>query len=180
MEATLGEIRLFAGNFAPRNWVLCQGGLLQITQYQSLYSILGTTYGGDGRTTFGIPDFRGRIVISAGQGTGLAFNHSAGATGGAETVTLTAAQMPAHTHIATTTVNADGTGASTNTPNGQLWASHSEDVHGFGRGQNTTMADGAVVVANAETGGDAGHENVPPFLALNYIMCVIGLFPPRN
>src|SRR3954471_16909667 len=97
MDGTIGEIRLFAGNFAPRNWAFCNGQLMPIAQNTALFSILGTTFGGNGQTTFGLPDFRGRVSVGTGQGTGLT-NHDLGEQSGTENVTLSTAQMPAHTH----------------------------------------------------------------------------------
>ena len=116
-EAFIGEIRFFGGTFAPRGWALCNGQLLAISSNQALFSLLGTTYGGDGRTTFALPDARGRAMIHAGQGPGLS-SRPLGQTGGNETNTLTAAQMPAHSHaLNAATVKADAT-----TPQGTLWA----------------------------------------------------------
>lgn len=179
MNGTIGEIRLFAGNFAPRNWAFCNGNLLEVDQYTALFSILGTTYGGNGRTNFALPDLRGRGALHEGTGPSLS-TRRLGEKGGAETVTLNENQIPSHTHTATAIVNADGNAASTNTPSGNVWASPTEDVNGFGSGQTTTLADGAVTVTNAETGGDDSHDNMPPYQVSRYIICLEGIYPNRG
>ncbi len=158
MEGTIGEIRLFAGNFAPRTWAFCNGQLLPIAQYQALFSILGTIYGGDGRTTFALPDLRGCVPIHPGNGPGLS-DRRLGQRGGAETVALNQLNLPSHTHAATATVTppALGVEGDTASPAGAIPAKSGQgepDYHAGAVGADqVTMApfDAPVTVAN--TGG---------------------------
>lgn len=172
----IGEIRLFAGLYAPEDWALCQGQLLQINTYQALYSLLGTTYGGDGRTTFGIPDLRGRLVIGTGTVTPTTSAYALGQTGGVTSVTLTEAQLPAHTHglIASTTA------ATATSPAGAVLADPSDQYNSFiNYASGTTMrvmADAALQPA----GGNQAHTNMMPSQPLNYMICLVGLYPMQN
>jgi microcystin-dependent protein len=176
MEPFIGQVMLFAGNFAPRGWAFCDGTLLPVAQNTALFSILGTIYGGDGRTTFALPDLRGRVAISPGNGAGLD-NYSVGQKGGAEKVTLSIEEMPSHSHTGSAQLaGADpitrGTG--TNSPKDSV-----PGVGGvYGTAANTTMKPAAV--DNNNTGGDQAHENRQPFLAINYIIALEGVYPPRN
>lgn len=170
----IGEVQMFAGNFAPRNWAFCDGQLLSISQNQALFSILGTTYGGDGRTSFGLPDLRGRVVMHSGSGPGLS-PYNLGQHGGVESVTLNQNQIPSHTH--TDQVNGAspvGRGQNSKTPEGTYWAEGAS----YATSSNTTMAANAVQIANA--GGGQSHENRAPYIAVNYIICLNGVFPSRN
>ena len=176
----LGDIEAFSFNFAPKGWAICAGQLLPINQNQALFSLLGTTFGGDGRTTFALPDLRGRIANGAGQGQGLA-PYALGQTGGQESHTLTLNEMPAggHTH-AIAAVNNGATGG-TNVPgpavtlaSGYSSQTGSPTVNIYGPAP-PTIAMGAL----APTGGQA-HENRMPFLALNYCIALQGVFPSRN
>ena len=169
----IGEIRLFAGNFAPRNWAFCNGQLLSISQNTALFSILGTTYGGDGRVTFALPDLRSRVPIHPGQGPGLS-NYVLGQTGGVETVTLTQNQLPSHTH----SVNAVANGGNQANPTGNLPA-----VESTGTSQNYSNAAAtgpmsAGMIGN--TGGNQPFSVVQPHQCLNYIIALYGIFPSRN
>ena len=167
----IGEIRMFAGNFAPLGWAFCNGALLPIAQYEALFSLLGTTYGGDGQTTFALPDLRGRGPIHAGQGPGLT-NHPQGEQGGTETVTLTVAQMPAHTH-APAASSAAGTSSH---PNGNVWAASSTSDNQYAGTSNTTMNPATIGVA----GGNQPHDNRQPVLAINFIISLEGIYPSPN
>ena len=172
----VGEIRLFAGLFAPENWALCQGQLLQINTYQALYSLVGTTYGGDGRTTFGIPDLRGRLVIGTGTVTPTTSAYALGQTGGATSVTLTEAQLPAHTHglLASTAA------ATATSPAGAVLADPSDQYNSFinyvSTGTMRVMADADLLA----DGGNQAHTNMMPSQPLNYMICLIGLYPSQN
>jgi microcystin-dependent protein len=164
----IAEITLFGGNFAPRGYALCAGQVLAISQNTALFSILGTTYGGNGQTTFALPDLRGRVPVGQGQGPGLS-NVDLGQQAGAETVTLTSGQMPAHTHTAAATqAGATSTRPANNVPSG-------------GGAYNPT-SDGSTLAAGfiATTGGSQPHENHQPYLGLNYIIALEGIFPSRN
>jgi microcystin-dependent protein len=156
----IGEIRMFGGNFAPRGWALCDGQLLAISNNQALFSILGTTYGGDGRTTFGLPDLRGRFALHSGTGPGLS-SRRLGDDGGAEQVTLSETEMPGHTHGATVA----GSGQTIRT------------LRFFG--QETTVPE-QTTGSTGPAGGDQPHDNMPPFQAVNFIIALQGIFPSRN
>jgi len=169
-EYYLSEIRLFAGNYEPRNWMICDGRTLPINQNMALFSLIGTMYGGDGRTTFKLPDLRGRIPVGTGQGPGLT-RRQIGETGGRETVQLTTAQIPAHTH----TLRA-GDAASSPAPTDLAFA-NAGAVNAYRATQDTpiTLADDVLT----EAGNSQPHDNVQPCLALNYIICVYGIYPSR-
>jgi microcystin-dependent protein len=169
----LGEIRLFPYNFAPRGWAFCQGQILAISQNTALFSLLGTTYGGNGQTTFALPDLRGRVAVSSGQGPGLS-NYSLGEVTGVETVTLLVSQMPAHGHTPQCTNNA----ADSSSPGGGVWAADGAGITGeYSNGApSTTMSPAAI----AATGGSQPHPNIQPLLTLNYCIALEGIFPSRN
>jgi len=162
---------MFAGNFAPQGWALCQGQLLSIEQNTALFALIGTTYGGDGQTTFALPDLRGRVTVSMGSGQGLT-PRSIGQNGGSETVGLVAAQMPAHSHLAN--CGPIGTQAS---PTGNYWSTDpGGNTAAYSNASNSQMAAGAI---SAYTGGQP-HDNVQPFLVINYIIALQGIFPSQN
>jgi microcystin-dependent protein len=178
-EPFIGEIMIFAGNFAPRGWALCQGQLLSISQNAALFSILGTTYGGDGITNFALPDLRGRYPRGVGQGPSLS-NVVEGEMSGAETVTLNLNEIPAHTHTATENVsNAVGT---VGAPNGGFLAK--DPTGGSVPMYNSTPTSGKSLNAGAITVGSAGgsqpHSVLDPYLGLNYCIALVGIFPSRN
>lgn len=164
-EPFLAEVRIVGFNFAPRGWAFCDGQILPINQNQSLYSLLGTTYGGDGRTSFALPDMRGRCPIHVGNG------HREGQKSGEETHTLAANEMPQHTHVA----RATNTAASLNQPAGNLLGQVPSQIYSL-NGTNTALASGTV----ANVGGGQAHENMQPYLAINFCIALRGLFPSRN
>lgn len=165
----IGEIKLFAGNFQPRGYAFCDGRLLPISQYSALFALIGTTYGGDGQTTFALPDLRGRIPINQGTGPGLS-TYVIGQAFGTETVTLTTQQMPAHTHTALCN-SAPGVA----TPANGFWAA-TTGVSGYAATSDGTMNAQSLTPA----GGSQPHENRMPLLALNFIIALEGVFPARN
>ena len=167
----IGQVMLFAGNFAPRGWAFCSGQILSIAQNTALFSILGTTYGGNGQTTFALPDLRGRVAISSGQGPGLS-NYYLGQAGGEETVTLNMEQMPMHLHMAA----ASAEGGTSATPNGGVWAGSTARDSIYAATADTTMNPQAI----STTGGNQPHNNMPPYLGVNYIIALEGIFPSRN
>jgi microcystin-dependent protein len=172
MNPFIGEIKMFAGNFAPRTWAFCDGQLLAISQNSALFSILGTTYGGDGRTTFGLPDLRGRAAIGPRSGPGLS-HYDLGQKGGVETVALTTNQMPAHNHY----IRAVTSAGNSPSPSGRLLADSAAFDNEFSNATpNTSMS--STMVANE--GGSLAHENRQPFLALNYIIALFGVYPSRS
>jgi microcystin-dependent protein len=167
----VGEIRMFAGNFAPAGWAFCDGSLLPVSGNDALFSLIGTTYGGDGRTTFGLPDLRGRVPIHAGTGAGLAPVPLA-ALGGVEQVTLTVNQIPSHGHGLTgSSQNADQAGPGNNLPARSL----NVDLYS-GDPPNVSAAAGAV----GAVGGSQAHDNMQPYLCVNFIIALFGIYPPRN
>jgi microcystin-dependent protein len=171
----VGEIRAVGFNFAPVDWAACNGQLLPISEYEVLYTLLGTTYGGDGQNTFALPRLNSRVVVGTGQGPGLS-PYPLGTTGGVESVTLTTTQMPAHGHPYSVPLAASTTGTVGNNPAGKL--------PGTADGTYTGAADGTSLAANAVTatvgvaGGSQPHPNIQPVLALNYIICTNGIYPP--
>ncbi len=171
-EPYVGEIRMFAGNFAPRGWALCDGQLLAVSQNDALFSLLGTIYGGDGRTTFGLPDMRGRIPIHAGSGPGLS-PRSIGAKIGAEEETITLGQLPPHTHL----LHATSATASTLDPVGSgLGTPGSTDVY-------TDQLDDLVDMNSqsvGNVGGSQSHYNIQPYLCVNFIIALVGVYPSRH
>ena len=172
VEPYLGEISMFAGNFAPRGWALCNGQLLSISQHSALFSLLGTFYGGDGRTTFALPDLRGRVPLGSGLGPGLP-NFQTGQRGGAATTTLSGANLPSHTHAVT--VAGASTPGDTASPESAVWAS---DPGAYGRSADVQMASDAVQVT--PTGGSQPVDNLQPYLAINFIIATTGVFPSRS
>lgn len=171
MDDFIGIIRMFGGNFAIRNYAKCDGQLLSIAQNTALFSILGTTYGGDGRTTFGLPDFRGRVPMNWGSGPGLS-SYQIGQRGGVQDVTLNVTQIPQHNHPVQLQVNSGAGDESAN--NGQYLASHAGAFSEEGNG--ATLAG----LSSGNSGGNLPHTNMQPYLAVTFIICLFGIFPSRN
>ena len=175
-ESFIAEIRIFAGNFAPRGWAFCNGQLLQIAQNTALFSLVGTTYGGDGRTTFGLPNLEGRTAMHPGNGPGLT-NRRLGETAGVETETLIENQMASHTH----SLRANGAPASVFDPANSTALARS--VGGFAYNDEGAAAAPRVAMADGSlepTGGGQAHNNLQPFLTLNFIIALTGVFPSRS
>lgn len=170
-EPFVGEIRMFGGNFAPRGWAFCDGQLLAVSQNDALFSLLGTIYGGDGRTTFGLPDMRGRLPIHSGDGPGLS-KRRLGAKGGGEKVTLTVNQLPSHTHP----LKASQNPATVSNPQGAvLGAGNGVEMY-TGDAADSNFASSAVT----SVGGSRSHTNLMPFLCINFIIALFGIYPSRN
>ena len=169
-EPFIGEMRWFAGNFAPRGWAFCDGQILQISQNSALFSILGTTYGGDGRTTFGLPDMRGRGMFHEGTGPGLS-PHSLGQKAGNETETLNVTQQPTHGH----TLRADSSGGDSVLPNDRV-ISKVGRLRVFANSPDSDMGVSSI----ASTGGSQSHNNMQPYTTLSCIIALQGVFPSRN
>ena len=172
----VAEVRIFTGNFAPKGWALCDGQLLPISQNTALFSLLGTTYGGDGKSNFALPNLQGCAPMQAGQGPGLSLR-DLGETSGEQTVTLLQTEMPAHSHTAQATTDLTTPNAS---PANNIWASGQK---GFGNvytpsvsGQNVQMNPLGTSIA----GGNLPHNNMPPFLGLTFIIALQGVFPARS
>jgi microcystin-dependent protein len=172
-EPFIAEIRIFAGNFAPRGWAFCNGQLLPVSQNTALFSLIGTTYGGDGRTTTALPDLEGRAPMHPGRGPGLT-SKRLGQRGGVDSVTLSEAQMPNHRH----TMEADG---STGGPLGG-GANATDPVGNFlgATVKYTNAAVGPEMEQTTNTGGSQSHNNMQPYLAINFIIALVGLYPSRS
>lgn len=164
----IGEIRYFAGSFAPRGWAFCEGQLLQVSQFDALFSLLGTTYGGDGRTTFALPDMRGRIPIHVGQGAGLP-NYRQGSQGGRENVTMTTANMPNHNHL----VGANSGTGNANSPENAVFAR-------VRRGHNPPPTADVSMNSVSNSGASQDISNIPPTQTARCIIALQGIFPSRN
>ena len=178
-EPFIAEIKMFAGNFAPRGYAFCDGAILPISQNQALFSLLGTTYGGDGRTTFALPDLRGRTAIHPGTGPGLSA-YRLGQAGGAEQVTLTVNQMPSHNHSVSATLRGTNTAGDSSVPGGNTLASKSRTDIYQTAAPDVDMQAGSVAVSQANAGGGQAHENRMPYLAINHIIALQGIYPSRN
>lgn len=173
----MGEIRAFGFGFAPKAWAMCNGQLLSIQQNQALFSLLGTNYGGNGTTNFALPDLRGRAALSFGQGPGLS-NYVIGEPTGTENVTLLSTQIPQHTHLWA----ANSAAGDVFTPAGNFLAGAIDTA---GLAQNTYGAAGGATVPLATgmlaaTGNNTGHQNMQPYLVVNYCIALQGIFPSRN
>ncbi len=167
MEPFVGQLMCVGFNFAPRNWAFCAGQLMPIAQNTALFSLLGTQFGGDGRVTFGLPDLRGRVPVGQGQGPGLS-SYIIGETAGSETVTLTTPQIPLHTHA----VNANSGDAVEASPANAFPSAGGA----YNTQSNAAMNPGMVGAA----GGNQPHANMQPYLVLNWIIALSGVFPPRS
>jgi len=170
-EPFVGEIRMFAGNFAPRGWAFCDGQLLAVSQNDALFSLFGTIYGGDGRTTFGLPDLRGRIPLHAGTGPGLS-PRRLGSKAGSEKETLTVNQLASHSHD----FNANTQPATSEIPQGRVVAEGVGVNPYLAQNQNSSMASDMV----ANTGGSQSHTNLMPTLCVNFIVALFGIYPSRH
>jgi len=175
-DAYLGEIRLFAGNYAPYGWMICDGSLLPIVQYSVLYSIIGIQYGGDGKTNFALPNLLGRAPMHQGSGPGLT-DRQVGKVVGAATVMLGINQMPAHTHTAVAIDKASGLSDSTNNYWGETAGVGRPPVQGpvYASTINTSMSP----MALSPTGGNQPHNNMQPYLPMTFIICCSGEYPPK-
>jgi len=174
MEPYIGQIQPFAFNFAPKNWAFCNGQIMSIQQNAALFSLLGTTYGGNGTTTFALPDLRGRTALHMGQGPGLS-TYAEGEASGTETVTLLTSQMPVHNHLlqASNTATTDNPSGAVSAPAG---TGDGTAVNAYGTAINTTMAPQAIGIA----GGSQPHNNMQPYLVVNWCIAIYGIFPSRN
>lgn len=176
MDPFLGQIIMFAGNFAPRGWAFCDGQLLSIAQNSALFSILGTTYGGDGRTTFGLPDLRGRVPMHAGHGPGLTAR-PLGQKLGAEAITLSANEMPAHNHSGRGTILCKNGQPDESNPGGAVPATLNNGTEGYGETSNGTMKADGVNLNIGSAGGSQAHYNIQPSQCVNFIIALDGIYP---
>lgn len=172
MDQYVGELRMFAGTFAPDGWNMCDGSVLPISQYEVLYTLLGTTYGGDGVSTFAVPDLRGRVPV--GQGTLGSDTYVIGSVGGTEIVTITQQQLPAHSHsLVTSTAVGDSAD-----PTDRVMAAAPEDCKFYYAGEGATSLNAGHIPASG--GSSLPHNNMQPYLAVNYIIALIGIFPSQG
>lgn len=162
----IGEIRMFAGNFAPVGWAFCNGALMPIAENDALFTLIGTTYGGDGQETFALPNLQSRIPVHVGPGFAL------GQAAGVESVTLTTSQIPAHSHVP----QCFSTGGNQSKPDGGVWASSSPATYYASAAPSATMDPAAI----SSTGGSQPHDNMVPFLAVNFILSLFGVFPSQT
>jgi microcystin-dependent protein len=175
-DPTLGEVTIFAGTFAPRGWAYCNGQMMPIAQYTALFSLLGTTYGGDGRTTFALPDLRGRFATGAGHGPGLP-DVRLGESGGQDSVTLTVQNLPAHNHAAS--LHAESAVGDKPSPQGKMLAGTTANVYADPNpNDNILMSSESITVAN--TGGNQPVNIQNPYLGVNYIIALQGIYPSRS
>ena len=171
-EPFIAEVRIFAGNFAPRGWAFCNGQLLPISQNTALFSLIGTTYGGDGRTTTALPNLQGRAPMHPGRGPGLT-DRRLGQSGGVTGVTLSTNQMPSHTHPAQYFNNAP---ADTGIPSGSATPCVNDSQHNYGPELDTEIMSGAL----KSEGGGQPHNNMQPYLGMNFIIALVGVYPSRS
>lgn len=177
MDGYMAQIIMFAGNFAPANWALCQGQLLPISQNTALYALLGTIYGGDGQITFALPDFRGRIPV--GSGSNFLGTFTIGEMAGTPAATITTNQMPAHTHtVSAATVKASNLTGTLTTPVGNAYGTTGSNFYASAANANQNL--GGVTGATAATGGSQPVDLLMPYLGINYVICLFGIFPSRN
>lgn len=177
MEPFIGQIQAFGFNFPPRNWAFCEGQLMAINQWQALFSLLGTTFGGDGRTTFGLPDLRGRSIVGIGAGAGLS-NITWGQKSGAESLNITVQNLPSHSHTANVRLGT-GLGNTATATNNKLGASAGSDTIYTSAGfSNDNLAAGTVEVSN--TGGNIPIQSRNPYLGIYVSIALIGIFPSRS
>ena len=167
-EPFIGEIRMFAGNFAPAGWAFCEGQLLPIAENETLFNLIGTTYGGDGQETFALPDLRGRLPMHMGNSFILA------ETGGSEEVTLTTNQIPAHTHAL---LCAASGGTPNSNPQGGYWGPSDQTQYSTAAG---TVQMGNPTITAGASGGSQPHTNFMPYLCIDFIISLFGVFPPPN
>lgn len=186
-DGFIGEIRLFAGNFEPRGWAFCNGQILSIAQNTALFSILGTTYGGNGQTTFALPDLRGRTPIGPGQGPGLA-SRTLGEAAGQESHFITVAELPVHSHPFSGTLKSTSEAGNTSNPTGAypakaevvLSRTDTKENNTYKNTNNSTMAADVVTGTVGNSGSGQPINNMQPYLSINYIICLEGIFPSRN
>lgn len=179
-ESYIGIVSIFAGNFAPLGWAFCQGQLLQISEYTALYSVIGTTYGGDGQSTFGLPDLRGRAAISYGQGNGLS-NYTLGQPAGTESTTMKSQQLPSHSHdLASITGNptANSSNGTTDNPTNAVPAVL-QNINIYNSSGTGGMQPTTNQVNTGITGSSSPISTLSPYLAMNYVICLEGIFPSQ-
>jgi microcystin-dependent protein len=175
----VGQIMMVGFNFAPVGWAFCDGSFLAISQFDTLFNLIGTTYGGDGQQTFQLPDLRGRVPIHQGQGPGFG-NYVIGERAGSESVTVTLNQFPAHTH--NLTVNCSSGNGNASTPVGNIWSKNGglQGILNSSNATNAMMRTDAVTLSQSTPSGNQPHDNMQPFNTVNFIIALEGIFPSQN
>lgn len=173
----MAQIIMFAGNFAPRSWAFCQGQILSIAQNTALFSLLGTTYGGNGQTTFALPDFRGRAAMGTGQGPGLS-SRTLGQTGGVPTTTLNSTNIPGHAHTAAVRVSVSDSSANSTEADSKILATPVSNIYTATSNASGNLGGVSVTVANS--GGSQPFDNMQPYVGMNFVICMEGIYPSRN
>lgn len=182
MEGVIGYTTCFAGNFAPKNWAFCQGQIITIASNTALFSILGTVYGGNGTTTFGLPDLRGRTIVGVGTGPGLS-TYSLGQMGGTETDTISVLQMPAHVHpvaIVAQNISNDNDAATLTAASGNVYARDEQGNTPYSDSASVSMGPLQASITMTPIGGNQSFSILRPLLGLNYVICMRGVYPARN
>lgn len=181
MEGYISCVTMFAGNFAPKNWWYCDGSLIAIRSNTALFSLLGTMYGGDGITTFALPDLRGRVIIGQGQGQGLS-NYTIGESGGTETNTLAVGNLPAHSHstVITSQMPVNGNNSTSDSPEGTYYGAFTSNIYNNASSPGAYLGPLHTVATVGVTGNNVPMNNIQPSLGMNYIICMYGIFPSRN
>ena len=181
MEPFIGQIIMFGGNFAPKGWAFCNGQLLKIAENTALFSLLGTSYGGDGRTTFALPDLRGRVPVhhSAERVAGITPKRL-GEKGGIESVKLSLSEMPVHSHEVTGTILANNGVSDNSSPENAYPSVLPEEINGYSKVANTSMMANGVNIENSNSGGGIPHNNMQPYLCINFIIALEGIYPSRS
>jgi microcystin-dependent protein len=177
MEGYLAQIIMFAGNFAPQSWAFCYGQILSIAQNTALFALLGTTYGGNGQTTFALPDFRGRVPVGTGQGPGLA-NVNLGEIAGLPNTTLLITNMPAHNHTATTSVAVSSANTTSEEAAGHILANQAQNFYAPATSANGSL--GGVSTTVGISGSNQPFSIMQPYIGMNFVICLQGIFPSRN
>jgi microcystin-dependent protein len=177
MEGYIAQIIMFAGTFAPNGWAFCAGQLLAIAQNTALFSLIGTTYGGNGQTTFGLPDFRGRVPVGTGQGPGLA-NVILGEMAGTQNTTLLSANLPAHNHPATTSVAVSSANTTSEEAAGNILANQAQNFYAPAASANGSL--GGVSTTVGISGSNQPFNNMQPYIGMNFVICLEGIYPSRN
>lgn len=182
MEGTIAEIRFFAGTFNPRTWAFCNGQIFSISTNTALFSLLGTTYGGNGQTTFALPDFQGRVAVGIGTGPGLP-NYTLGQTGGSNSFTIVANQLPSHNHAVTGSITMNATASNGNNDaaqNNYPAAKSGATIYSTTKDAAATLVPIQHNLSLAPVGGNQPVTNIQPMLGMNFIICLFGIYPSRN
>lgn len=179
VDPYLSNVTIFAGNFAPASWMFCNGQLLSIAEYTALFSLIGTTYGGDGQTTFALPDLRGRNAIHPGQGPGLPY-YDLGQVGGSENTTLLTTNLPAHNHVVAAVLGSPGAYLDAGGANAPGNGVPAIVTNRYSNNSDSPMAPTIVNTTTPIVGSNSPVSNLSPYIAMNYIICVEGIYPSRN